>query len=64
VLAQAENITDVSRRGHDFSTQRIRLGVERNGWGAGAAADMTETGNSPKPRDIGWNVGPFVSKKF
>jgi len=66
LLAQVENVTDVGASGHDFSTQRIRLGVEWKGWGAGAAADLTETGNSPKPRDgtFGWNAGGFVSKRF
>jgi len=66
LLAQVEDVTDVSARGHDFSTQRMRLGVEWKGWGAGAAADLTETGNSPKPLDgtFGWNAGGFISKRF
>jgi len=66
LLAQVENVTDVGSGGHDFSTQRMRLGVEWKGLGIGAAADLTEIGNSPKPRDgtFGWNVGGFISKKF
>jgi hypothetical protein len=66
LLAQVEGITDAGSNGHDFSTQRTRLGVELNGWGIGAAGDLTETGNNPRPRDgtFGWNVGGFVSKRF
>ena len=66
LLAQTENVTDVSPGGHDFSTQRVRFGVEWKGWGVGAAADLTETGNNPKPSDgtFGWNVGGFISKRF
>jgi hypothetical protein len=66
LLTQVENITDVSRAGHDFSTQRIRLGILWKGWGVGAAADLTESGNHPKPQDgtFGWNVGGFISKTF
>lgn len=66
LLAQVEGLTDAGSSGHDFSTQRMRLGVEWKGWGAGAAADLTETGNSPKARDgtFGWNAGGFVSNRF
>jgi hypothetical protein len=66
LLAQVENVTDVGSGGHDFSTQRMRLGVEWKGWGAGAAADLTEIGNSPKHRDgtFGWNAGGVIWKKF
>jgi len=66
LLAQVEGLTDTGSIGHVFSTQRTRLGVEWKGWGTGAAADLTETGNSPKLRDgtFGWNAGGFVSKRF
>ncbi|MCI0503803.1 hypothetical protein L0Y65_03765 [Candidatus Micrarchaeota archaeon] len=66
LLVQLENITDVSPAGHDFSTQRMRLGLERNGWGGGAACDLTEMGNRPSRADgtLGWNIGGFVSKTF
>ncbi|MFH0737666.1 MAG: hypothetical protein V1827_03875 [Candidatus Micrarchaeota archaeon] len=66
LLAAVESITDISRAGHGFSTQRIRLGIEYMGWGVGAAADLTETGNHPRYRrgTFGYNVGGFISKTF
>jgi hypothetical protein len=66
LLSQIENVSDLDTGGNVFSTQRIRLGVELKGWGAGAAVDLTETGNHPKPSDgtFGWNAGGFMSKRF
>ncbi len=66
LFAQVENISDVSATGHDSSKQRIRLGVEQGGWGAGAAVDLTETGNSPTIANgtFDWNAGGYVSRKF
>ena len=66
LLVQIENITDAGLSGHEFSTQRIRLGVSKNGWGTGVAVDLTEFGNNPKPADgtFGWNFGGFASKTF
>ncbi|MFH1520176.1 MAG: hypothetical protein ABID61_00880 [Candidatus Micrarchaeota archaeon] len=66
LLAHVENVTDLDKTGHVWSTQRIRLGVLIDGWGFGPAVDLTETGNSPKTSDgtLGWNLGGFVSKTF
>lgn len=66
LLAQIEDVTDANPGGHDFSVQRMRLGVEWRGWGIGAAADLTETGNSPKAADgtFGYNAGGFISRRF
>jgi hypothetical protein len=66
LLAAAEDVTDARPAGHIFSTQRIRLGLEWKGWGAGAAADLTETGNRPDYDEgsFGYNAGGFLSKTF
>ncbi len=66
LLMQAEGLSDVDAGGNVFSTQRMRLGVESKGWGAGAAIDLTETGRNPSAHDgaFGWNAGGFMSKRF
>jgi hypothetical protein len=66
LLAQIENLSDLDSGGNIFSTQRMRLGVEWKGWGAGAATDLKETGHNPSSQDgtFGWNAGGFVSKRF
>ncbi|MBI5227795.1 hypothetical protein HY988_04370 [Candidatus Micrarchaeota archaeon] len=66
LIAQVENVTDLDRTGNNWSTQRIRLGLSKNNWGVGAAADLSETGNHPILANgtFGWNVGGFVSKTF
>ena len=61
LLTQFENLTDCDKGGNIFSAQRLRLGLELNGWGAGAALDLSETGHKA---DIVWNTGGFISKRF
>jgi hypothetical protein len=66
LLAQIENLSDLDSGGNVFSTQRMRLGVEWKGWGAGAAADLKETGHNPSVVDgsFSHNSGGFVSRRF
>ncbi len=66
LFTQIEVLNDADAGGNVFSAQRMRLGVELKGWGAGAAADLTQTGHNPSFGDgtFGWNVGGFMSKRF
>ncbi len=66
LIVQVENITDLESTGNNGSTQRIRLGFTKQGWGIGPAIDLTETGNHPnlKSGTFGWNAGGFVSGAF
>ncbi len=66
LLARVEDVSDVSRDGHLWSTQRLRLGLTIKEWGFGTATDLTETGNKPKLADGTFerNFGGFVSKTF
>ena len=58
LFAQGENITRVGTEGHEFSLQRLRLGVDVNGYALGAAANLTEAGG------VSYNVGGFISTTF
>ena len=60
-FAQLEALTDFGRDGHEFSTQRARLGIEIDGYRIGAAADLTEVGHDMTPS---YNLGGFVAKNF
>lgn len=66
ILTRIENLSDFDTKGNIFSTQRMRLGIEWKGWGAGAAVDLTELGHAPKASDgtFAYNIGGFVSKRF
>ncbi len=59
LLTQIEGLSDFDKGGNIFSAQRLRLGAEWRGWGAGPAADLSETGHK-----FGWNAGGFISKRF
>ena len=61
LLTQFENLTDGDKGGNIFSAQRLRLGLELSGWGAGAALDLSEMGRKP---DVAYNAGGFISKRF
>ncbi len=61
VLANLENITNFSSQGHNFSIQRIRLGLGVDDFGFGAAVDLNETGNKG---EVNYKFGGFVAKKF
>jgi len=60
-FAQVEALSDIGRTGHEYSTQRIRLGLDISGYRLGAAADLVETGNKAA---MSYNMGGFVSKNF
>ncbi|MDO8553869.1 MAG: hypothetical protein Q7S22_03625 [Candidatus Micrarchaeota archaeon] len=66
LLAQIEDVSDISRNGHLWSTQRLRLGLNLDTWGFGAATDLTEVGNKPKSADGSFSYAPgaFVLKTF
>lgn len=61
-----EELTNITLTGtnkveHNFSLQRIRIGVDIGGYLFGAAGDLKETGNEGK---IEYNVGGFIGKRF
>jgi hypothetical protein len=60
LVSQAEFITNFAEQ-HNFSIQRLRLGVETSGYSVGAATDLMEAGPEG---NFGYNVGGFVKKEF
>ncbi|GEM_PF-1354646 len=60
-VAQLEMVTDIGRDGHEFSTQRGRLGISVNGYDFGVALDVIEVGHDSTPT---YNAGGFVAKQF
>jgi len=60
-FAQLEALTDLGQDGHEFSTQRARLGIEIGGYRIGAGADLVEIGHDATPS---YNIGGFVAKNF
>lgn len=60
-MAQLEMVTDIGHDGHEFSTQRARLGVSADGYDFGAALDVVEVGHDATPT---YNAGGFVAKTF
>ena len=59
--AQLEMVTDLGRDGHEFSTQRARLGISIDGYDFGAALDLVEVGPGAT---LTYNLGGFVAKNF
>src|SRR3989338_2621430 len=45
-FGQLETITDVGLRGHEWSTERLRLGIGAHGYTFGGALDLIQVGNS------------------
>ncbi len=60
-FGQLETITDVGINGHEWSTERVRLGIGSNGYNFGGAVDLTQVGNSMATTS---SYGIFVGKKF
>ena len=60
-MAQLEMVTDIGRDGHEFSTQRVRLGISADGYDFGAALDVVEAGHDTTPT---YTAGGFVAKTF
>ncbi|MFH0701519.1 MAG: hypothetical protein V2A62_03725 [Candidatus Woesearchaeota archaeon] len=63
VKVGVEHLTDLCSKGHEFSTQRIRIGLEIEGWHFGPAVDFTEAGQG-EALQFDYNVGGFVRKEF
>ena len=62
LLTSIENLTSVGENGHQFSGQKLRLGVTLDDkYQIGAGADLTEVGNEGT---LEGNVGGFVGLKF
>ncbi|MDD5022889.1 MAG: hypothetical protein PHU63_01850 [Candidatus ainarchaeum sp.] len=66
LLAQIENITNFGTGGHNFSIQRLRLGVTLSDLSFGPAVDLMEVGNIPSLEDgtVTYVLGAFVLKSF
>jgi len=60
-FGQLETITDVSFTGHEWSTERLKIGVGNNGYVLGGAVDLVQLGNSIATT---LNYGLFVVKTF
>ncbi len=60
-FGQLETITDIGFTGHEWSTERVRLGAGRNGYMFGAAIDLVQVGNNVATT---MNYGVFAAKKF
>ncbi|MBI5002039.1 hypothetical protein HZC31_01490 [Candidatus Woesearchaeota archaeon] len=60
-FGQLETITDVGLRGHEWSTERLRLGIGAHGYTVGGALDLVQVGNSIATTPT---YGIFVAKKF
>jgi hypothetical protein len=52
-----EALTSVGEEGHNFSVQRLRLGLETHGVEFGAAADLQELGNEG---EFSYSVGGYI----
>lgn len=61
LFAQIETVTNIGKGGHNFSVERLRLGLDIHGYRFGAAADITEKGDKLVPC---YNVGGFVARNF
>ena len=48
-------------KGHNFTTERLRLGVEKGKYSFGIGADLLQTG---KEFRFGYNAGCFFTRKF
>jgi hypothetical protein len=59
--AQLETTNIFNDRGHIFSTERARLGLAKNGFEAGVAADITHLG---KEGTLDYNIGAYLKKEF
>lgn len=60
-FGQLETISDVGFTGHEWSTERFRLGTETDGYTFGGALDLVQVGNLIATTP---NYGVFVGKKF
>lgn len=55
LASRLENVTNVGEQGHNFSIQRLRIGVSAGKYSFGTAADCMEI-----PREISYVIGGFL----
>lgn len=56
-----EEVTNFGVSGHNFSSQKLRGGLELKGWRFGPALELAEPGQG---KAVDYNVGGFVAKTF
>ena len=56
-----ELFTTFNNRGHVYSTQRVRLGLDWKGWQLGVANNLAQIGQTPI---LDNNIGAFIRKEF
>jgi hypothetical protein len=61
LYSSLEALTNIGGEGHNFSVQRLRLGLDASGFQFGVAGDFLEIGNEAQ---VSCNVGGFVSGEF
>lgn len=61
LATQLETTNIFNNQGHVFSNERVRLGLNKNGFEAGVAADMVQTG---KEGTLDYNLGAYLKKEF
>ena len=61
LAAQLETTNIFNNQGHVFSSERVRLGLAKNGFEGGFAADITQIG---KEGTLGYNLGAYLKKEF
>ena len=62
LVTNLENVTVLEEEGHKFSTQRLRLGVDIEGYQIGAGVDLVEQELSPD--SLEYNAGVFFKRGF
>jgi hypothetical protein len=61
LVTQLETTNIFNNQGHVFSTERVRLGLAKDGLEGGIAADITQIG---KEGTLDYNLGAYLKKEF
>ncbi|MBT3814144.1 hypothetical protein HOE37_02110 [Candidatus Woesearchaeota archaeon] len=61
LITQIETVTNFGELGHNFSVERLRLGLGVGDYQFGAAGDLIQIGDDG---ELGYNVGGFFKKEF
>ncbi|MBS3152366.1 hypothetical protein J4230_03065 [Candidatus Woesearchaeota archaeon] len=61
IFGNLEAVTGLSKNGHDYSIQKIRLGLKMDSNILGIGLELNEDGNEG---EISYNLGPFYLRKF